>query len=117
MGTQNVMLSEPGATCQEVHTDSSWRGRAQRDPKPHYFTVLVPLVDQDAQTGGTRLFPRTHRDVASTAVEAGGSVRGVEEPMRAGDALVFDGLLQHFGTANGTGRGGLEPVKRYFYYA
>ena len=59
---QNIMLSAPGSVEQPIHTDSQWDKRRNRNPAPHYLTVLIPLVDQDLQTGGTRLHPGTHRD-------------------------------------------------------
>ena len=128
--TQNVMLSEPGSARQPIHTDSNWEGKRQRDPRPHYFTILIPLTDQDLETGGTRIFPGTHRDVNLGAKENGGTIEGVENPQKAGDALVFDGLLQHHGTENVTGQekksdgndgssNSLTITKkrnRYFYY-
>jgi hypothetical protein len=102
--TQNVMLSEPGSVRQPIHTDSNWEGHRQRDPRPHYFTILIPLTDQDLETGGTRVYPGTHRDVNLGAKVNGGTIEGVENPQKAGDALVFDGLLHHHGTENVTGR-------------
>ena len=57
------MLSEPGSARQPIHTDSNWDGHRNRDPRPHYFTILIPLTDQDLETGGTRVYPGTHRDI------------------------------------------------------
>jgi len=102
--TQNVMLSEPGSVTQPIHTDSNWEGHRQRDPRPHYFTILIPFTDQDLETGGTRVYPGTHRDAKLGAKTNGGTIEGVENPQKAGDALVFDGLLQHHGTENVTGQ-------------
>ena len=64
------------------------------------------------------LYPGTHRFAQLAAVENGGSIKGIELPLKAGNALVFDGLLQHQGTENVSGEcGNGEPVDRYFYYA
>ena len=101
--THNVMLSEPGSARQPIHTDSNWDGHRNRDPRPHYFTILIPLTDQDLETGGTRVYPGTHRDINLGAKVNGGTVEHVENPQKAGDALVFDGLLQHHGTENVSG--------------
>ena len=108
---QNIMLSAPGSVEQPIHTDSQWDKRRNRNPAPHYLTVLIPLVDQDLQTGGTRLYPGTHRDARLQPLFEGGTVRAFEKPQKAGVALVFDGLLQHHGTANTT-----SDFDRYFYY-
>ena len=108
---QNIMLSAPGSVEQPVHTDSQWSNRSARNPGPHYLTVLIPLTDQDLQTGGTRVYPGTHRDARLAPLHEGGTVRPVEQPQKAGTALVFDGLLQHHGTANVT-----KDFDRYFYY-
>ena len=115
--TQNIMLSEPGSQRQPIHTDSNWDRHCKRDPKPHYYTILIPFVDQNKFTGGTMLYPETHRTTKLAAVEDGGSVKGIEPPQKAGNALVFDGLLQHRGTENVSGEEGKgDPVDRYFYY-
>ena len=55
------------------------------------------------ETGGTRVYPGTHRDINLGAKVNGGTVEHVENPQKAGDALVFDGLLQHHGTENVSG--------------
>ena len=112
--TRNIMLSEPGSSCQDVHTDSSWAGKRQRNPAPHYYTVLIPLVNQTKETGGTRLYPGTHLDSTARIEGDGGLIKGVEDPQSAGDAIVFDGLLQHCGTANVSFS---PPIDRYFFYA
>ena len=107
---QNIMLSAPGSAEQPVHTDSQWPAR-ERNPAPHYLTVLIPLTDQNLETGGTRVYPGTHRDARLQPLFEGGTVHHVENPQKAGTALVFDGLLQHHGTANVT-----ADFDRYFYY-
>ena len=55
------------------------------------------------ETGGTRVYPGTHRDINLGAKVNGGTIEHVENPQKAGDALVFDGLLQHHGTENVSG--------------
>ena len=98
---QNVMLSAPGSINQPVHTDSQW-GNRRKNPKPHYLTVLIALTDQDLLTGGTKVYPGSHRDSRLAPRFEGGTVVGVEEPQSKGTAIVFDGLLLHHGTANVT---------------
>ena len=108
--TQNIMLSESGAERQPKHTDSWWgETRPAKAPAPHYYTILVALVPQDEKTGGTRLYTGTHRNKELNPPFNA----GVEIPMNAGDAVIFDGLLQHQGTENVTSS---PPISRYFYY-
>lgn len=102
---QNIMLSAPGSINQPVHTDSQWGTRTVRNPKPHYLTILIALTNQDLQTGGTKVYPGTHRDARLAPQFEGGTVVGVEKPQTRGTAIVFDGLLQHHGTANVTNVG------------
>ena len=51
LATQNIILSEAGASRQRVHTDHH---------KQDYVTALIPLVKQTKKTGGTRVFPGSH---------------------------------------------------------
>jgi hypothetical protein len=109
--TQDIMLSKPGSAEQKVHTDSCWDGKADANPRTHYITVLIPLTRQDAQTGGTRVWPRTHR-FREQAEQWEHFVDMSEPTLCTGDALVFDGLLTHLGQANVS-----LDRDRYFYYA
>jgi hypothetical protein len=114
--TQNIMLSESGSVRQPIHIDSSWAGRKKCNPVPHYYTILVALVDQDEFTGGTRMWPGTHLLEECEIVDEA----FVDPKCRAGDAVIFDGLLAHCGTENTTGfarvPGSGEKRDRYFYY-
>lgn len=111
--THNVMVSRPGSYLQPVHTDSSWDRRRRSNPRPHYYTILVALTRHDEHTGGTRLYPGTHRceDAVTDTIEP------VSLVLNAGDALVFDGLLLHCGMPNLSGSPGHgAPTERYMYY-
>ena len=105
---QDMMLSCPGSARQEVHTDSSWTGRAQLNPKPHYLTVLVPLTAPSKESGCTRVWPGSHHQEEFQEED----YVDTHPPMlKAGSALVFDGLLAHCGMEN------TSKENRYFYYA
>lgn len=99
--TANVMLSAPGSSRQDKHTDSSGR----KTGPPHYLTVLVPLTAQDEHTGMTQLWPKSHHACAGEDDEP------ICPALAVGDALVFDGLLHHLGTENAT-----KDRDRYFFY-
>ena len=100
----------------------------------------TPFVAQNKATGGTRVYPGTHRNASINPPHSAGVelvvfyiyryiprescsqfdllpltslTKGVELDMEAGDAIIFDGLLQHQGTENTTAS---PPVERYFYY-
>ncbi|KAH9253617.1 hypothetical protein BASA81_008453 [Batrachochytrium salamandrivorans] len=100
--TANVMLSAPGSSRQDKHTDSS----GNKTGPPHYLTVLIPLTEQDKHTGMTQLWPKSHH--APLAKEEGSPICPT---LAVGDALVFDGLLHHLGTENAT-----KDRDRYFFY-
>mmetsp|Transcript_21635 Transcript_21635/g.38203 ORF Transcript_21635/g.38203 Transcript_21635/m.38203 type:complete len:500 (+) Transcript_21635:69-1568(+) len=108
--TQDIMLSMPGSAEQNAHTDSSWAGKAQKDPRTHYVTILIPLSKQDEKTGGTRIWPGSHRDAEQN--DWNNYVDLIEPLIAEGDALIFDGLLTHQGMANIS-----KDQSRYFYYA
>lgn len=109
--TENVMLSEPGSERQVIHIDSAWEGFSFVDPLPHYITLLIPLTVQDEETGGTRVWPKSHRDYHRGIRPSEGYVDMVEPLLNVGDALVFDGLLSHCGLENKS-----KDRDRYFFY-
>jgi ectoine hydroxylase-related dioxygenase (phytanoyl-CoA dioxygenase family) len=109
--TENVMLSAPGSERQVIHVDSAWEAVSFVDPLPHYITVLVPLTVQDEETGGTRIWPKSHRNYHNGISPTEGYVDMVEPLLNVGDALVFDGLLSHCGLENKS-----KDRDRYFFY-
>lgn len=111
--TQNVMLSKPGSILQPVHTDSDWGKRAKQNPRPHYYTILIALSPHNKHTGGTKLYPGSHRDVSIEPDES----KATHLDLNPGDALVFDGLLLHCGMPNLSGTTGHgEERDRFLYY-
>ena len=76
---------------------------------PAHNLSRSPVHIFDCATGGTRVYPGTHRNASINPPYSA----GVELDMEAGDAIIFDGLLQHQGTENTTVS---PPVERYFYY-
>lgn len=114
--THDILLSKSGSERQQIHTDSWWTGRTTRNPSTKYLTVLIPLTVQDKVTGGTRVWPGTHR-LKDAFVGETNFVDCIEPLLRVGDALVFDGLLSHCGMENLSGIVDSLPRDRYFYYA
>lgn len=111
--THNVMLSKPGSILQPVHTDSDWEKRAKQNPRPHYYTILIALSAHNEHTGGTKLYPGSHRDFLTEPDES----KATHLDLNPGDALVFDGLLLHCGMPNLSGRFGHgEEQDRFLYY-
>jgi len=113
--THDILLSKPASSRQVVHTDSSWEGKRKRNPPIHYITILIPLTVQDKVTGGTRVWPRSHRD-KNADVSSTNYIDTIEPLLKIGDALVFDGLLSHCGMENNSGILDGVPRDRYFYY-
>jgi ectoine hydroxylase-related dioxygenase (phytanoyl-CoA dioxygenase family) len=95
----SVVVSQPGAQDQHVHSDS---GGLFGDPAiegdlPCYaVTALLPLVDADERTGSTRLWPGSHRLPPDDAA----TITPVDPVVRAGSAVLFDYRLRHGGIGN-----------------
>mmetsp|Transcript_19299 Transcript_19299/g.50232 ORF Transcript_19299/g.50232 Transcript_19299/m.50232 type:complete len:233 (-) Transcript_19299:18-716(-) len=101
-----VIVSEPGAAAQEVHSDSNWSADA-----PRLVTMFVALHDVlDECMGPTHFWPHTHLPrgfpggvwlppTASLAAER----RSVWYALRAGDAVLMDACTWHRGGANTSG--------------
>ena len=102
-----LIVSEPGAAAQEVHSDSNWSADA-----PRLVTMFVALHDLlDERMGPTFFWPDTHAPrcfppscrwlppTASLAAER----RSVWYALRAGDAVLMDACTWHRGGANTSG--------------
>ena len=101
-----VIVSEPGATAQDVHSDSNF------SDAPRLVTVFIALHDLlDERMGPTHFWPHTHAPrcfppscrwlppTASLAAER----RSVWYALRAGDAVLMDACTWHRGGANTSG--------------
>ena len=98
-----VIVSEPGAAAQEVHSDSNYDADA-----PRLVTAFVALHDLlDERMGPTHFWPHTHEPsgfpsgvwlppTASLAAER----RSVWYALHAGDAMLMDACTWHRGGAN-----------------
>ena len=102
-----LIVSEPGAAAQDVHSDSNWSADA-----PRLVTMFVALHDLlDERMGPTFFWPNTHEPrcfppscrwlppAASLAAER----RSVWYALRAGDAVLMDACTWHRGGANTSG--------------
>ncbi len=101
-----VIVSEPGAAAQDVHSDSNWS-----TDTPRLVTMFVALHDLlDERMGPTHFWPNTHAPrcfpdqiwvppTASLAAER----RSVWYALRAGDAVLMDACTWHRGGANTSG--------------
>ena len=100
-----VIVSEPGAAAQDVHSDSNYDADA-----PRLVTVFVALHDVlDERMGPTRFWPNTHEPrcfpggvwLPPTSLLA--ERRSVWYALRAGDAVLMDACTWHCGGANTSG--------------
>jgi ectoine hydroxylase-related dioxygenase (phytanoyl-CoA dioxygenase family) len=99
-----VIVSEPGAAAQDVHSDSNFSADA-----PRLVTMFVALHDLlDERMGPTHFWPNTHAPrpgevwrppTASLAAER----RSVWYALHAGDAVLMDACTWHRGGANTSG--------------
>lgn len=109
-----AVCAYPGSGTQHVHRDTPLlfpeAGELNGILPPHAVTAVVPLVDLDASTGTTALWPGSHRSVGigdgSTEPEVEGELPdGAVLPWpRAGDCYLMDYRLCHAGTPNRSDR-------------
>ena len=92
-----VIVSEPGAAAQDVHSDSNFDIHA-----PRLVTVFIALHDLlDERMGPTRFWPNTHAPPWRPPTEALAlNLRSVWYALRAGDAVLMDACTWHRGGAN-----------------
>jgi len=96
-----AVVSLAGAERQHTHRDGPLLFEAAISPllPCHALTFAMPLVDMDADTGTTALWPGSHRWKATPEGPA------PEAPaVPAGSCVLWDFRLIHSGTANRTGR-------------
>ena len=103
-----VIVSEPGAAAQDVHSDSNYDAAASR-----LVTVFVALHDVlDERMGPTYFWPHTHGphcfpgepQVWRPPTELlAANLRSVWYALRAGDTVLMDACTWHRGGANTSG--------------
>jgi len=105
--SEETVVSLPGATEQRVHVDAGHL----YDPKQHgvlpayHYSVFISLVDQDSTTGNTAFALGTHRSrggghESQPHWDMPGRDEFVDAYLKAGDSVIFDSRLYHFGRAN-----------------
>ena len=89
---------QPGHGAQTLHTD--WA--SVRIGEWVVANVFIALCDIDASNGGTRLVPRSHREVSRFQAKspAHHHPKEIVPRLAAGDALIFSGHMLHSGTRN-----------------
>ena len=101
-----VIVSEPGAAAQGVHSDSNWSADA-----PRLVTMFVALHDLlDERMGPTHFWPNTHMPRCfpgevwrPPTPSLAANLRSAWYPLRAGDAVLMDACTWHRGGANTSG--------------
>jgi ectoine hydroxylase-related dioxygenase (phytanoyl-CoA dioxygenase family) len=93
----------PGAPAQHIHVDHpplfEETGLAPLLPC-HAVTVVLPLVDLDAASGATAVWPGSHREVAPVATTERAQDEAFVPQTRLGSMYMMDYRLVHRGTAN-----------------
>ena len=101
-----VIVSEPGAAAQDVHSDSNYS-----EASPRLVTVFVALHDLlDERMGPTYFWPHTHEprcfpdEIWRPPTELlAANLRSVWYALRAGDGVLMDACTWHRGGANTSG--------------
>jgi ectoine hydroxylase-related dioxygenase (phytanoyl-CoA dioxygenase family) len=106
-------MSLPGCADQTIHADTAHLFVHTQLPG-HYYNLFMPAVANEAETshavGQTAFVLGTHvlKSCAHVMTQEGGHEQLLQRLVRphlsAGDALVFDCRLLHFGLANQTNK-------------
>lgn len=94
------VISLPGADAQHMHRDHPplFEDPTVDSAIPCFaLTIIIPLIDMNANNGTTRVYPGSHRVEDKRLAEALGYV---DPEVPIGSALIMDYLLRHGGTAN-----------------
>ncbi|HWC63949.1 MAG TPA: phytanoyl-CoA dioxygenase family protein, partial [Rhizomicrobium sp.] len=102
LGSVTAVASFPGAEMQHIHRDHQqlFHEFAQIGPAlPLYaVNVSIPLIDIDAQTGPTAIWPGSHR--WGEKQEASPHLGMASVPFKRGDAILIDYRTMHTGLPN-----------------
>ncbi|MGB0720805.1 MAG: phytanoyl-CoA dioxygenase family protein [Gammaproteobacteria bacterium] len=103
IGDYTCVAALGGAPAMHVHRDASIFNTHNFAPLLPAYSValLIPLVEQTADSGVTRLWPGSHR-LRTTVDEVAASTQYIDHELRVGDALLMDSRLYHRGNANRT---------------
>ncbi len=98
LGCFGSVTSLPGAKNQHLHRDGPplFNKAVNRSIPPYAVTLFVPLVEFNAQTGTTRLFPDTHINTDLDPATA----PFVDPVVPIGSCFLSDYRLYHQGLAN-----------------
>ncbi|MBT5571097.1 MAG: phytanoyl-CoA dioxygenase [Alphaproteobacteria bacterium] len=99
LGSVVAVTSLPGAEDQEFHIDMPllFGGEDVDVRVPSYcLTLVLPLVDMNAENGTTAFYPGTHKSVLDEPAD----LDPVFPDVPVGDAILFDARVWHYGTAN-----------------
>ncbi len=111
LGVCGTVTSLPGATEQHIHRDCPplFNKVVNRMVPAHAVNLFVPLVEFNASTGTTRLFPGTHIDTDTAPADAA----FIDPVIPVGSCLLVDGRLYHQGRPN---RSDLERPLLFFIF-
>ena len=98
LGSLTCVASLPGAADQRLHKDHTSLFKDQPDLETPSFavTLIIPFIDLNDHTGGTRLVPGSHRASSDAAKEMPGAAPELE----VGSCFLMDYRLSHQGLAN-----------------
>lgn len=108
VGSLVGVISNPGSETQHIHRDYSSLYQSETDlsdgplkrfdsTPPFAVTLFIPLIEQNGETGNTRLWPGSHRNLTIQAEDA---PDGVDYEAAVGDCLLVDYRILHSGCAN-----------------
>lgn len=98
-GSLVAVTSLPGAKDQEFHVDMPLLFDDEdigAEVPPYCLTLVIPLVDMNAENGTTAFYPGSHLKIT----EEPPATNPVAPEVPVGGAILFDARIWHFGTAN-----------------
>ncbi|NKB19244.1 MAG: hypothetical protein GKS01_01755 [Alphaproteobacteria bacterium] len=109
----NAVTSLPGSKIQHLHADHPelfWDAKLDDVMPPFCVSMAIPLVDLNAETGGTRYYPGSQKRTDDTSPKT----PYFDPEVPKGSAILFDSRVRHRGLANKSD--GPRPVL-YMIYA
>jgi ectoine hydroxylase-related dioxygenase (phytanoyl-CoA dioxygenase family) len=114
LGSLGAVISLPGATLQQLHSDGGDlfddNMKSSITIPAYAITMGIPLIEMNTTTGTTRMFQKSHHALSSSVDRQ----KGIDPIIKTGSCVLFDYRLQHQGTPNVSDS--IRPLLYNIYY-